>query len=52
MKLSQVKINNFRSIKTLDFNFPESGILVLAGANNAGKSNIIRAINNILGVDW
>jgi putative ATP-dependent endonuclease of OLD family len=52
MKLTRVKINNFRSIKSVDFSFPERGFLVLVGANNAGKSNIIRAINNIFGVEW
>src|SRR3989338_555632 len=52
MKLTRVQINNFRSIKSMDFAFPESGFLVLVGANNAGKSNIIRAINNIFGVEW
>ena len=37
MKLTRVKIDNFRSIKSMDFAFPESGFLVLVGANNAGK---------------
>ncbi len=52
MKLTRVQINNFRSIKSMDFAFPESGFLVLVGANNAGKSNIIRAINDICGEEW
>jgi putative ATP-dependent endonuclease of the OLD family len=52
MKLSRVKIDNFRSIKSMDFTFPESRFLVLVGANNAGKSNVIRAVNNILGPEW
>ncbi len=52
MKLTQVKIQYFRSIKSLEFMFPESGFLVLVGANNAGKSNIIRAINMICGEEW
>jgi putative ATP-dependent endonuclease of OLD family len=52
MKLKHVHIENFRSIKSLDFDFPESGFLVLVGANNAGKSNIIRAINAICGEEW
>src|SRR5262249_44276464 len=43
---------NFRSIKSMDFTFPERGFLVLVGANNAGKSNIIRAINAICGEEW
>ena len=52
MKISQIHIENFRSIKNLDLEFPESGILTLVGPNNAGKSNILRAINNILGEHW
>ncbi len=52
MKLNHVKINNFRSIKSMDFSFPKRGFLVLVGANNAGKSNIIRAINDICGEEW
>jgi len=34
MKLTRVKIDNFRSIKSMDFAFPESGFLVLIGTNN------------------
>lgn len=52
MKLSKVKIRNFKSIKELDFDFPSSGILVLVGENNSGKSNIIRAIDLICGENW
>jgi len=52
MKISKVYIKNFRSIKDLEFNFPESGLIVLVGANNAGKSNIVKAIKNILGEEW
>src|SRR5690242_7766371 len=52
MKLTRVSIRNFRSIKELSFNFPESGFLVLVGTNNAGKSNIIRAINAICGEEF
>ncbi len=52
MKISQIHIENFRSIKNLDLEFSESGILTLVGPNNAGKSNILRAVNNILGDQW
>jgi putative ATP-dependent endonuclease of OLD family len=52
MKLTHVSIRNFRSIKELDFSFPESGVLFLVGSNNGGKSNIIRAINSICGEAW
>jgi len=49
MKLKKIKIKNFKSIKNLEFAFPKSGILVLVGENNSGKSNVIRAIDAICG---
>ena len=52
MRLSKIEIENFRSIKELSFNFPESNLLILVGHNNAGKSNIIRAIDLICGESW
>lgn len=52
MKLSKVRIRNFKSIKSLDFDYPKSGILVLVGENNSGKSNVIRAIDLICGESW
>lgn len=48
MHLSRLYINNFRSIKELDVSFCE-GKNVIIGRNNAGKSNIIKAINLVLG---
>lgn len=52
MKIKKIYIKNFRSIKELSFTFPEKGFLVLVGPNNAGKSNILRAINALLGDTW
>lgn len=50
MKLFRVRIENYRSIKSLDF---KPGMLcALIGENNAGKSNILRALNIILGESW
>jgi predicted ATP-dependent endonuclease of OLD family len=40
MKLTAVKIQNFRSMKSADFSFPETGFVVSGGANNAGESII------------
>ncbi len=48
MYLSRLFIKNYRSIKELDLQFlPGKNILV--GRNNAGKSNIIRALDLVLG---
>ncbi len=52
MKLSKIKIKNYKSIIDLEFNYPESRILVLVGENNSAKSNLIRAIDLICGESW
>ncbi|MEN6595037.1 MAG: AAA family ATPase [Clostridiaceae bacterium] len=50
MRIKCVHIENFRSIKLLDFT--PSNYCVLVGENNAGKSNILKAINLVLGETW
>lgn len=47
MKIKRVVIKNFRSIKHVDFE-PQN-ICVFVGENNAGKTNILSAINFLLG---
>ena len=50
MRLIRIRIENYRSVKALNF---QPGILcALVGENNAGKSNILRALNLILGESW
>jgi putative ATP-dependent endonuclease of OLD family len=50
MQIKRIHIENFRSIKMLDF---EPGqYCVLIGENNSGKSNILRALNLALGETW
>jgi predicted ATP-dependent endonuclease of OLD family len=48
MYLSRLFISNYRSIDLLDLRFYE-GKNVIVGKNNAGKSNIIKAIDLVLG---
>lgn len=48
MYLSRLLIKNFRSIKLLNLDFSR-GKNILVGKNNAGKSNIIKAVNLVLG---
>lgn len=50
MQIKRVHIENFRSIKNLTFE--PGSYAVLIGENNAGKSNILRAINLVLGENW
>lgn len=48
MYLSRVYIQNYRSIKQLDL-ILKKGKNVIVGKNNSGKSNIIKAIDLVLG---
>ncbi|MBI4529540.1 MAG: AAA family ATPase [Deltaproteobacteria bacterium] len=50
MKISKIHIENFRSIKSLNLDVPE--ICCLVGPNNAGKSNILLAVQRVLARDW
>jgi putative ATP-dependent endonuclease of the OLD family len=48
MYLSHVKIKHYRSIKQLALDF-RKGKNVIVGKNNAGKSNVVKAIDLVLG---
>lgn len=50
MRISKIQIENFKSIKSLDLDL--SQICCFVGPNNAGKSNILLAIQRVLGRDW
>ena len=42
MRIQQIRIHNFRSI--IDKTIEAQGYLMLVGANNSGKSNVINAL--------
>jgi putative ATP-dependent endonuclease of OLD family len=48
MHLSRLYIENYRSIEKIDLKF-ERGKNVIVGRNNSGKSNILKAIDLVLG---
>src|ERR1051326_458356 len=50
MALRHLHIENYRSIANLDL--PWGPLNALLGPNNSGKSNILRALNLILGETW
>ncbi|MBN1458233.1 MAG: AAA family ATPase [Armatimonadetes bacterium] len=50
MRIKRLEIENYRSIKHLNFDVPQ--ICALVGPNNAGKSNILTAIYKVLGREW
>jgi putative ATP-dependent endonuclease of OLD family len=52
-RLKTVRVRNFRSIGDwVEISMPKRGPLVLLGENNAGKSNVIRALDLVLGETW
>ena len=50
MQIARILIKNYRSINTLEFR-PER-ICTLVGQNNAGKTNVLAALNFLLGESW
>lgn len=51
MKIKSIRLKNFRSIgDSIEIHLPQ--ICAFVGANNAGKSNILSALNKVLGKDW
>lgn len=49
MRVTELSIKHYRSIEDIKIRFPEGKPVVLFGPNNAGKSNILSAVNRILG---
>jgi putative ATP-dependent endonuclease of OLD family len=50
MKITRVRIQNYRSIKHLEFQVGD--LCALIGPNNSGKSNVIGALALVLGETW
>lgn len=50
MLIRHITIENYRSIKRVDI--PVNDMLALVGPNNAGKTNILSALNLVLGEKW
>lgn len=51
-KIAKITIDKYRSINHLELKFPPNTPVVLIGENNVGKSNILKAIDLILGEFW
>jgi putative ATP-dependent endonuclease of OLD family len=52
-QITSLSIKGYRSIKDkIELRFPPNAPLVLVGENNAGKTNILRAIDLVLGEFW
>jgi putative ATP-dependent endonuclease of OLD family len=53
VRLAELRIKGYRSIRDqCVITFPEDAPLVLIGENNAGKSNVVKALDMILGEMW
>ena len=50
MRLKRIKVENFRSVQTLEIELPQ--VCAIVGPNNAGKSNILEAMRRVLAGDW
>ena len=48
MKLTRIEIKNFRSIKDAKISF-DHNCLILLGKNEAGKSNVLKAVAAVFG---
>jgi putative ATP-dependent endonuclease of the OLD family len=52
-RLKRLTIENLRSVSAqVQIEFPTQGPLVILGENNAGKSNIVRAVDVLFGERW
>lgn len=52
-RVNKLQVRNYRSVgEWISIAFPEAGPLALIGENNAGKSNIVRALDIVLGETW
>ncbi|MCJ7515567.1 MAG: AAA family ATPase [Dehalococcoidia bacterium] len=52
-RVTELTIKGYRSIKDeITVRFPKNTPVVLVGENNAGKSNIVRALDLVLGEFW
>jgi putative ATP-dependent endonuclease of the OLD family len=51
--VTRLLIQNYRSVsERLEIRFPNRMPVVLVGENNCGKSNIVRALDLVLGASW
>ncbi len=49
MQLRRLKIERFRAFESAEITLPESGLVLIAGANNSGKSALLSAVDVVAG---
>lgn len=52
MKLRRVQLRSYRAYREANADLPEAGLMLLIGANNAGKSALLSAIDLIAARPW
>jgi putative ATP-dependent endonuclease of OLD family len=46
--IDKIRVKNFRAHKSIEINLKP--ITILVGANNSGKTTLLRALNSVLGI--
>lgn len=49
MQVRHLQLENFRAFRNADMNFPEAGLVLVAGPNNAGKTALLSALDVLAG---
>ena len=44
MQIHKIDISNFRTIDHVTLEFPDTGVTVISGPNEVGKSSVVRAL--------
>lgn len=47
MKISKIDVKNYRRFLATDINISENDLVVIAGANNSGKTSLVQLLNTI-----
>lgn len=48
MKLHRIQLTNFKGVKDRSVQFPETGVVVISGANEIGKTSLVEALQAVL----
>src|SRR5260370_39391847 len=50
MDLREIEVRNFRAFESASIRLPAHGLVLVAGANNAGKSALLSALDVVAGI--
>lgn len=49
MRLHRLKLENFKGVRAREVTFPETGVVVISGDNEVGKTSMVEALDLLLG---